>query len=61
METGMPIAAATTSDRLRPVPGTSGASEAAPACTTDESETTVTLEASSEVAARAIGEGRGRP
>ena len=61
IEIGIPTAAATTSDRLRPVPGTSRASGAAPARTTDESGTTVTLEASSEVTARAIREGRGRP
>jgi hypothetical protein len=45
-EIGMPTAAATTSDRLRPFPGTSGMRVAAAADATDESGTTVTLEAS---------------
>ena len=42
----MPTAAATTSERLRPFPGTSGMRGAAAADATDESGTTVTLEAS---------------
>ena len=42
----MPTAAATTSERLRPSPGTSGMRGAAAADATDESGTTVTLEAS---------------
>ena len=60
-EIGMPTAAATTSERLRPFPGTSGMRGAAAADATDESGTTVTLQASLYGSERAIRRGRGRP
>jgi hypothetical protein len=61
IEIGIPTAAAIHSDRLRPLTGTSGARGTAPARGMDESGTTVTLEASSEVMCVPIREGRGRP
>ena len=59
-ETGIPIAAATARERLRPVPGRSESAFGRAVRTTVESGTTVTFEEWSDTMGPASGEGRNR-